>query len=226
MARRKAASSRPAPSLQVWSRQKTRRLNIPFLRQLVRRLLEEWPPPREQGGSGVPPLDQGRDGPATFAVWQPQFIGPAASGPGRPCRSAGSPKTNHLSSERIFAAAQLGVYFINAAEMACLNEQFLGHTGSTDVIAFDYEEETEGDGWCGEIYISVDDAVASAPRFRATWQLELARYLVHGMLHLRGYDDQEPAARRQMKREENRLLKELSRRFDWSKMERAKHVAR
>jgi probable rRNA maturation factor len=107
-----------------------------------------------------------------------------------------------------------------------LNEQFLGHPGSTDVIAFDYEEETEGGGWCGEIFISVDDAVASAPRFRATWQLELARYLVHGMLHLRGYDDQEPAARREMKREENRLLKALSRRFDWSKLERPKHVAR
>jgi probable rRNA maturation factor len=200
MARRKTVLSPPAPSLQVWSRQKTRRLNIPLLRQLVRRLLQEWPPRRQRSDGS-------------------QCIGTCPADPN-------SSKTGRPPKGEIRAGGQLGVYFINAAEMACLNEQFLGHPGSTDVIAFDYEEETEGGGWCGEIFISVDDAVASAPRFRATWQLELARYLVHGMLHLRGYDDQEPAARREMKREENRLLKALSRRFDWSKLERPKHVAR
>jgi probable rRNA maturation factor len=147
---------------------------------------------------------------------------------GRTTRPAipGSSKADGLPKEGPLAGGQLGVCFINAAEMARLNEQFLGHAGSTDVIAFDYEEESEGGGGCGEIFISVDDAVAGAPRFRATWQLELARYLVHGMLHLRGYDDQRPAARREMKREENRVLKALSRRFDWSKLERAKNVAR
>ena len=61
-------------------------------------------------------------------------------------------------------------------------------------ITFNYQEDAQQGGWCGEIFVSVDDAVASAPRFRATWQLELARYLVHGMLHLRGYDDRRPAA--------------------------------
>ncbi len=181
---------------------------------------------REQGGSGVPPLDQGRDGPATFPKWQPQFTGPAEAGPGRPCHFPGSSKTGQSPKGKCLAGGQLGVYFINAAEMARLNGQFLGHARSTDVMAFDYEEETEEGGWCGEIFISVDDAVAGAPRFRATWQLELARYLVHGMLHLRGYDDRRPAARREMKREENRVLKALSRRFNWSKLERVKHAAR
>jgi ssRNA-specific RNase YbeY (16S rRNA maturation enzyme) len=56
--------------------------------------------------------------------------------------------------------------------------------------------------------------------------LELARYLVHGILHLRGYDDRRPAARREMKKEENRVLKALSRRLDWGKLEGRKHVAR
>ena len=118
----------------------------------------------------------------------------------------------------------MGVYFIHGAEMARLNEQFLGHAGSTDVITFNYQENAERGEWCGEIFVSVDDAVASAPRFHATWQLELGRYLVHGLLHLRGYDDCRPAARREMKREENRVLKALSRRFDWSKLERRKNA--
>jgi len=164
----------------VCSRQKTRRLNLPLLRQLVRRLLQEWPPRRGQTGA----------------------------------------------TESFPGGGQLGVYFIHAAEMARLNEQFLGHPGSTDVITFDYAEGAEQGGRCGEIFISVDDAVASAPRFRATWQSELARYLVHGMLHLRGYDDRRPAARREMKKEEKRVLKALSRRLDWGKLERVKNVVR
>ncbi len=136
----------------------------------------------------------------------------------RPPRGQGGGK------ESLRAGGQLGVYFIHAAEMARLNEQFLGHAGSTDVLAFDYQEGAAPGGWCGEIFVSVDDALASAPRFRASWQLELARYLVHGVLHLRGYDDRRPAARREMKKEENRVLKALSRSFVWGKLERRKHA--
>ena len=128
--------------------------------------------------------------------------------------------------ESLRAGGQLAVYFIHAAEMALLNEQFLGHAGSTDVITFNYQEGAAPGQWCGEIFVSVDDALASAPRFRAPWQMELARYLVHGVLHLRGYDDRRPAARREMKREENRVLKALSRRLDWGRLEGRKHVAR
>jgi probable rRNA maturation factor len=136
------------------------------------------------------------------------------------------PRGQSGARENLRAGGQLGVYFIHAPAMARLNEQFLGHAGSTDVITFNYQEGAPPGEWCGEIFVSVDDAVASAPRFRASWQLELARYVVHGMLHLRGYDDRRPAARREMKKEENRVLKALSRRFDWGKLEGRKHAAR
>jgi ssRNA-specific RNase YbeY (16S rRNA maturation enzyme) len=46
----------------------------------------------------------------------------------------------------------------------------------------------------------------------------LARYVIHGVLHLRGFDDLRPADRRKMKREENRLLKEIARLFPLSKL--------
>jgi ssRNA-specific RNase YbeY (16S rRNA maturation enzyme) len=65
--------------------------------------------------------------------------------------------------------------------------------------------------------------VAQAGRFRATWQAEIVRYLAHGILHLEGYNDTVPDARRTMKREENRLFMELSRRFDIDKLDRAKN---
>jgi rRNA maturation RNase YbeY len=75
------------------------------------------------------------------------------------------------------------------------------------------------DGLHGEIFISVDDALDNARRFRVRWPWELARYLVHGILHLEGCQDTKPDLRRAMKRRENKLLKELSRRLDLGKLE-------
>jgi probable rRNA maturation factor len=65
----------------------------------------------------------------------------------------------------------------------------------------------------GELFICVDDAVAQARAFQTSWQSEVVRYTVHGVLHLLGYDDVAPVLRRQMKREENRLVKRLEHRF-------------
>ena len=67
-------------------------------------------------------------------------------------------------------------------------------------------------GLHGEIVICVQEAVSQARRFRTSWQRELARYVIHGLLHLEGYDDRRGADRRKMKREEGRLLRRLGRR--------------
>jgi probable rRNA maturation factor len=143
---------------------------------------------------------------------------------------------NELLQQKSF---ELGIHLIDAEEMARLNETFLQHQGSTDVITFNYIEEGRAGSppssvrsgknplpptapLQGEIFISIDDAITHARQFRTTWQSELVRYLVHGILHLQGFDDLKPALRRTMKREENRLVKELSRRFDLGKLERTK----
>ena len=114
--------------------------------------------------------------------------------------------------------AELGVtdyelcfHFVEPTEMAEANWQFLQHEGSTDVITFDHSES--GAPLHGEIFISVADAVKQAREFKTTWPSELARYVIHGLLHLRGHDDLEPAKRRVMKREENRLLKKVAAEF-------------
>ena len=115
---------------------------------------------------------------------------------------------------------ELGVHFIGAAEMARLNEKFLGHEGSTDVITFNHQENPGNEMLSGEIFICTNDALIHARRFRVSWPCEVTRYLVHGVLHLEGFDDTNPTVRRAMKKRENRLLKELSTRFDLSKMDR------
>ena len=104
---------------------------------------------------------------------------------------------------------ELGFHFVDAAEMARVNQTYLQHEGSTDVITFDHNDETNGANPSrlhGEIFISVPDAVTQARAFSTTWTEELMRDIIHGLLHLRGYDDLQPALRRVMKREEERFL--------------------
>jgi probable rRNA maturation factor len=113
---------------------------------------------------------------------------------------------------------ELAVHLIGATEMARLNYGYLRHEGSTDVLTFNHQEGAAGGGLSGEIFISVDDALVHARRFGVSWQSEVVRYLAHGLLHLEGFDDTAPGPRREMKRQENKLLKELSRRFDLGKL--------
>ncbi len=118
----------------------------------------------------------------------------------------------------------LVIYLVRAPEMATLNKKFLQHKGSTDVITFDYAEAVpSGIRYSsfelhGEIFICIDDTLSQARQFQTSWQSELIRYVIHGILHLRGFDDLHAPARRKMKREENRLLKEVARLFPLRKL--------
>jgi probable rRNA maturation factor len=95
--------------------------------------------------------------------------------------------------------------------MEAINREWLGHAGCTDVISLDYGERGGGEGLQGDVFICPEEAVIQARRFRTGWQLELVRYLVHGVLHLRGFDDLDTGARRVMKGEEDKVLRKLGR---------------
>ena len=150
---------------------------------------------------------------------------------------------NALLTELEIKKAEIGICLVAAPEMTRLNETFLKHRGSTDVIAFDYSDKTVGADIRrlfnqkpasqkrretpyvvsykkiqGEIFMCVDEAVLQARKFGTSWQSEVVRYLVHGVLHLLGFDDSSAGARRKMKREENRRLREMTRRFPLSKL--------
>jgi probable rRNA maturation factor len=126
--------------------------------------------------------------------------------------------------------AETGICFVDAREMTRLNETFLRHAGSTDVITFDYSAPKSRTRAAtprihGEIFICVDEAVVQARKFGTSWQSEMVRYLVHGTLHLTGHDDRAPAARRKMKREEDRLLESLARRFSLAQLSRPARIS-
>ena len=130
-----------------------------------------------------------------------------------------------LEEELGLESYELAVHLVAAPKMAEINEHFLQHSGSTDVITFDYregysEELAKDAEMAGEIYISVTDAAAQSLKFSTTWQEEVIRYVVHGVLHLRGYDDVDPAKRRILKREENRLMRRISKKSPAAKLAR------
>ncbi|MGA2028851.1 MAG: rRNA maturation RNase YbeY [Verrucomicrobiota bacterium] len=118
-----------------------------------------------------------------------------------------------LFAELKISEVKLGINLVAAPEMALLNETFLKHTGSTDVITFDYADKTEGAILSGEIFVCVDEAIIHAKKFKTKWQSEIVRYIVHGVLHLLGHDDLKAKRRRKMKREENCLLRGLAKKF-------------
>ena len=120
--------------------------------------------------------------------------------------------------------AELGIRLVASREMARVNQQFLQHEGPTDVITFDYQDSASGmrhspDRLHGEVFVCVDEAATQAREFATTWQAEVVRYIVHGILHLLGHDDGQTALRRKMKREENRLLRRLEKRFPLAELQ-------
>jgi probable rRNA maturation factor len=120
---------------------------------------------------------------------------------------------------------ELGVNLVGAREMALVNETFLQHQGATDVITFDHTDKRKTENAKqntihGELFICVDVATTQAKEFKTSWQAEVVRYIVHGVLHLLGYDDLKPALRRKMKREENRLTRRLAQRFSFAQLAR------
>ena len=122
--------------------------------------------------------------------------------------------------------AELGINLVATPEMTLINETFLRHKGSTDVITFDHLNPDFGIGnpelqLHGELFICVNEAILQARKFGTRWQSEVVRYIIHGILHLLGHDDSRVAARRRMKREENRLLRRLPRRFSLAQPARA-----
>lgn len=131
-----------------------------------------------------------------------------------------------LFAELQISEAELGINLVGAREMALVNETFLRHEGPTDIITFDHRNCEVRSAKCevkiyGELFICVDVAIRQAKEFKSGWQSEVVRYVVHGVLHLLGHDDLKPHLRRKMKREENRLVRLLAKRFSLAQLSSA-----
>ncbi len=103
--------------------------------------------------------------------------------------------------------APISIVFVDDAELARMHGRWLADPRPTDVISFDLGEADGGP--VGELYISVQRARAQARRRGVRVERELALYIVHGCLHLCGFDDRAPRDRRAMRNGERSVLGEL-----------------
>lgn len=107
--------------------------------------------------------------------------------------------------------AEIGIVLVDDRRIAAVHRRWMGVPGPTDVITFDLSAGAFGaagaDVLAGDIVVSTETARRSALAVGWTPRQELAYYIVHGILHLRGYDDQTPADRRAMRRRERSLMR-------------------
>ncbi len=107
-----------------------------------------------------------------------------------------------------FLAGELSLVFLPDADLAQLHADFLGTPTTTDVITFAGNPAL---ATAGEICVSADTAARYARQHSRDFSAELTLYLVHGWLHLAGYDDLIPAKKRLMRRAEARAMQLLTR---------------
>ena len=93
--------------------------------------------------------------------------------------------------------------FVDDERILAINRQFLGHDYYTDIITFDY---TQGKNISGDLYISLDTVASNAQLVGSSYDEELLRVVIHGVLHLCGINDKGPGEREIMEQHENEAL--------------------
>lgn len=97
--------------------------------------------------------------------------------------------------------------FVDDEEILRVNREFLQHDYYTDIITFDYND---GRRLSGDLFISLDTVRTNAEGLQVTYEQELHRVIIHGVLHLCGINDKGPGEREMMEAAENRALSKLS----------------
>ena len=108
-----------------------------------------------------------------------------------------------LKKEFGFEIQSLYINIVTAEYLLNINKTFLKHNYYTDIITFDYSKKKLL--FDAELYISLQDARKNAKKYHVSLEQELMRLVIHGVLHLLGFDDKKPENRGVMKRIENRL---------------------
>ena len=106
------------------------------------------------------------------------------------------------SDDVLHALCEVAIVLVSDRRMAALHQEFLNTPGATDVITFQD----------GDIFVSVETAKRNAQRFKTSLRDEIRLYIVHGLLHLQGFDDTTSAKSRAMNSMQRRILHEVARR--------------
>lgn len=114
---------------------------------------------------------------------------------------------NEISKIKNCKFSYLEISFVTKEIIHEINKEHLKHDYPTDIITFEYENSDEGID--GELIICSEIAKENAERYEVSVDSELLRLVIHGILHLTGYDDTEDEKKIIMKSEEDRLVELL-----------------
>ena len=103
-----------------------------------------------------------------------------------------------------YSIKNLSFVFCNDEYLKNINVQYLNHDYYTDVIAFDY---SASDGLSGDIFISIDRVKENAKSFKVSFNEELFRVIIHGVLHLCGFNDKSEKEIKEIRKQENYFLR-------------------
>ena len=108
-----------------------------------------------------------------------------------------------VAESEIRRIGQINIIFCSDNYILDVNQQYLQHDYFTDIITFDY---CEGDKLSGDLFISVDTVRENSIEYGTEFQDELNRVIVHGVLHLIGYDDHSDVDVEMMRKKEDYYL--------------------
>ena len=118
---------------------------------------------------------------------------------------------DHALKSLSFSRGRLEIAVVDAEEMAVQHRQWKKLDGPTDVLSFDLRDAEQSGHIDGQLIVCEQVARDEAQRRLVDWQDELTLYVIHGCLHLCGYDDHDPDDAAAMHRKEDQLLTELGR---------------
>lgn len=104
-------------------------------------------------------------------------------------------------------AGEITFVFCNDDYLLNINKQYLNHDTFTDIITFDYSKKDSKQPISGDIFISIERVKENALKYSKTFENELHRVIIHGVLHLLGYTDKTKMAKEEMTNQENLCLK-------------------
>lgn len=111
-------------------------------------------------------------------------------------------------AEKRTLPGEMNVVFLNRAAMKSLNKEFLNHSHDTDVIAFNYDAAVPGAPF-GDVYVSAYQARLQAKAIGHPVLREVLTLVIHGTLHLLGYDDATPRQKALMFKKQDAILARL-----------------
>ncbi len=105
---------------------------------------------------------------------------------------------------------QVSIIFVSDKYLLDMNNQYLSHNYFTDIITFNYSEFVENQQVIsGDLFISLDTVKSNSVDFNVSYEHELNRVIIHGILHLLGQNDESDEEFDEMKRKEDHFLKLL-----------------